>query len=274
MTSQNNPALNDHLGAAYRKLYDPARSYGESVAIRQAIPGLVGLWAGPQSGGGSTGYWADQSNSGSHLQRVGTPYSRLLGDLTPAMFFSGSGDYYTKAHDAVLGITGTEGHIYSGLRGITVLCWFYPTALGLGTQNQFVGKAISHVGNANNAYSLLKGSSDNFQFFIYNSTTVYASGAVAEATLNKWQFAVGRYIPSTEVSCWKGYQGSLSSIANTTSIPASVNVANTTSFGVGANGDGSAPHTGYLALPTVYEAALPTHLIETIYQVDRPAFND
>jgi len=248
------------LSAHFRLLYNPTYAMADAIGMLQMFPGIVGIWPGSLSGGGSGNQdmLVDTSGNGLHLTRNGSPVFNTA-QLRNFVSFNGSTDYYTHADAAIFDILGTEAHIATTIRGLTMGAWIFPdNTLPVATE-QIITKG------GTSAYLISRGTTGLVNLWISDGVTPInvSSAAVGSG----WSFIAGRFDPSTEQKLWVNN----TTYTNTTSIPASIaNVANP--FSIGANGGGSSFFDGSIALVFLAQAAIPDQFINAYFQMTAPLF--
>jgi hypothetical protein len=249
------------LSAYFRLLYNPVHAFADAIGMLQMFPGIVGIWPGSVSGGGSgnQNMLVDVSGNALHLTRNGSPVFNAA-QLRSIVSFNGSTDYYTHADAAIFDILGTETHIASTLRGLTIGAWIFPdNALPAATEQILTKGGTS-------AYLISRGTTGLMNLWISDGITP-VQVASTSAVGTGWSFVCGRFDPSTEQKLWVNG----TSYTNTTSIPASIaNVAD--NFSIGANGVGSNFFDGSIALAFLAQAAIPDQFINAYFQMTAPLF--
>lgn len=261
MPSEYNPNLIASMEAKFRRLNNPAHAMADAVGMLQMFPGIVGIWPGGVSGGGSANQnrMVDVSGNALHLTRNGSPTFNAA-QLRSIVSFNGTTDYYTHADAAIFDILGTETHIASALRGLTVGAWIFPSNALPAATEQIITKG------GTSAYLISRGTTGLVNLWISDGVTPVAVASSAAVGIG-WAFVCGRFDPSTEQKLW--INGT--TYINTTSIPASIaNVSN--AFSVGANGGGSSFFGGNVALVFLAQAAVPDIFIDTYFQMTAPLF--
>ena len=169
---------------------DKYAAFRHHVSMYMGLSGLVGLWTANHTA--TSGNWYDWTKNNLELTVNGSPEQSHDG-LKSYILFDGATDYYSRADEAALSITGTETRIYAGIRGLTAGTWFYSTDA---TAYQFL---ISKLSAAAGNYSYDLGfagatAGDPVRFWISNDGTnsdnVVSSNTAAAS---RWHFAVGRF---------------------------------------------------------------------------------
>lgn len=238
---------------------------GETYAMFLGLPSLRGFW--PMNNMDQAFAVYDLSGQGRTLASAeGTP--ALNWDLTTALVSyverTGAG-YWSRASEAGLQITGTEGSVKSTHRGLTLGGWFYfnSTAAALGM--------LSKTGaSANNAYWLYLPAGGAVQMGIGSGAANQYGAFNAVPSATTWHFIVGRYTPSTELAV---FQDGVKGVPNTTGIYASINTS-ADAFEVGRIFDSAGSRlNGNVALLFLCAAALPDTLLAYLFNRTRWAFS-
>lgn len=261
MPSEYNPQLVDNMSAKFRRLNNPAHAMADAVGMLKMFPGIVGIWPGSVSGGGSgnKNMLVDVSGNALHLTRNGAPIFNSS-QLRSFVSFDGSADYYTHADAAIFDILGTETHIASALRGLTIGAWIFPDNALPAAPEQILTKG------GTSAYLISRGTTGLVNLWISDGVTPVQVASTSAVGIG-WSFICGRFDPSAEQKLWVNG----TTYTNTTSIPASIaNVSNP--FSIGANGGGSAFFDGSIALVFLAQSAIPDYFIDTYFQMTAPLF--
>lgn len=264
MPSEYNPQLVENMSAKFRRLNNPAHAMVDAVGMLRMFPGVVGIWPGGVFGGGSASQskLVDVSGNGLHLTRNGTTLARSTG-LASYIEYDGSSGFYEHADASIFDIVGTETYIGASLRGLTIGCWVYFSALGT---NEAVMSKMGASGNF--SYILHKLSSNdaiNFRISSDGSTLVSVTSDTLSAP--RWYFICGRYDPSAELKIWLNGDA----VSNTTSIPATIFSGNGP-FAIGTYNSGVHLFDGYVSLAFLCAAAVPDIFIDTYFQMTTPLF--
>lgn len=184
---------------------DVAAGYGYRVngepllgidAAFLGLPGLRGFW--PMTSVGGTALAYDMSGQGRTLTFNGNPeYGHA--DGVGYIDFDGTGDYLSLADASGLDITGTETYVASACRGLTIGGWFAPDSAS--ASDMYMSKYNS-VGSDQRSYLLWQSSGRPYFSISLDGTVGTRIDATAPdaVTTDQWQFIVGRFIPSTELS--------------------------------------------------------------------------
>lgn len=207
------------------RLFAPLKAISDTLTAAQKdifirLPGLAGYY--PMSVVTNTGAAAEHSQGGTQLSETGTVPLAFDGN---AYRHLGNGTNYLSAV-GVYGLTGTEAYIEAGLRGLTIGAWCM-----VDTVPAVSGSVVSRDGVASNrGYSIIFNSSLEFRFILSGTGGAAFVAQGLPTTLGVWHFAVGRFLPSTEIAIIVDGDKQV----NTTAIPASCNVS-TQAFEVGRN---------------------------------------
>jgi hypothetical protein len=242
----------DQIQQTLDGLNHPEKSHWDAVMSSYlGLPGLRGFW--PMSGLNTSGDIIDFSGHGLDLSLNGDPDVNLFGD------------YYSRADEALLDITGTDTGVNSAIQGLTLGCWFYTTDITPATIEFFFSKwkgvntFRSYLLDVQTSGLLLFGISDDG----ISATTV----TIADAQDATWHFLAGRFVPSTSIDIYLDK----SKATNTTSIPASI-YAGIAPLTIGANATPDRYFAGRIALPFLCAAALSDEVVRHLYQVSRGLF--
>jgi len=222
------------------------------------LPALRAYW--PMSIVRSTGAAEDHAGTSVGLLRQGGP---LYGFDGNAYIELGISNGYMATASSALNITGTEAWIASSLRGLTIGGWFMVDS----TPGLDSGLITKDATGPQRGFALLWETVNRPTFFVSGNGTSGPSIAYSTLLLDTWYFIVGRFTPSTEVAIFVNG----TKLANTTSIPAAINVS-TQNFEVGRyfNSD-SRIIEGKARDVFVCTAALSDETLSDLYQATRPA---
>ncbi len=243
-------------------------AFSRAVGAYYNFPGLRGLWrAGNRD---SNGDLYDLSGQGRTLTDNNTAITRSITSTLIADDFNGTNEYYDRADEAGLSITGTESHMEADLRGLCLGCWCYPDVQP-GKDVGLIGKWVT--GSNDRSYLLYINSSDTFSVAISNAGTTNDANVswteTVPATPDRWWFVCGDYDPDTSgyLRLYVGDSlGNFGYVEDTSSIPASIydsaaafevgryNANNTQAYdGKGAVWWIAAGLAGYSLVKTVWE---------------------
>lgn len=227
-------------------------------AAYQNLPELRGFW-----GFGSineSGNALDLSGQGRTLTNNGSVPRAILPSGLPYCTFNGSSQYWSRADEAGLDITGA----------LTVGGWIYPGALGTVNQEGVIGKHLE-TGNQRSYALFLNNGTGNAKFQI-SVNGGFGAGNASEVNsdalqINTWTFLVGRFTPATEVACFTN---------NVKTINAGGVVAScfncTAAFEIGRRNLAATFFNGRSALCFLCAAALPDDLIYQLYEMGKSLF--
>lgn len=229
-----------------------------------ALAGLRGLWL-PGSAD-NTGAVYDYSGQGRTLTYNGNPKLDLYNGLVPNYDLDGTGDFFSRPHEAGLYVSGAEPYIASALNGLTLGGWFYWDAAIAAGDTGLVSKYTA-AGNQRSYMLYTNGTDSEARFIISGdgAATVEIDSTVVLAP-GTWYFIWGRYIPS--ISMTVAVNGTLTQ--RTTSVPATPFNSNSV-FNVGGFGGGSVNNCRW-ALTFLCATALPDNLLSYLYARTRGFF--
>jgi hypothetical protein len=255
---KNNAEMKDLLKSEFVSRYDPATAWGNAISMHLGLLGLRGFWG--MAAIGPSGGVRDQSGMGQDLSHIDAQYT--LNAVTPYADLNGTTAYLLRADEAALDIIGTESHIASAYRGLTLGGWFWFDRLGV--FEGLMGKALG----GNLAYAIQKLNTNVVRFFMStNGTTTVAANHTTASVTGSWHFFVGRFTPSTEVALFYDKV----KVVNTTSIPATINNSNS-NFEIGRATGATQFLDGRAALCWLCSAALPDYVIISLYHHTRALF--
>jgi hypothetical protein len=257
MPSEYNPNLVASMEAKFRRLNNPAHAMADAVGMLQMFPGLVGLWPGSTTD--AAGQRIDVSGNGNHLARTNS-LDTVFG-LVPCVYYGGSARH-SHADGAPFDIIGTETHISSSYRGLTIGCWvrFENAASAF---EVIAGK----WGAGGNSYKIQRTDTGLIQFAINDGSTSYTVASTTVIGTSGWVFCCGRYDPSASIEIFANSE----IVQNTTSIPASLNNSSST-FTIGSQDAGASPMTGWTFGAFLASADVPDSFINSYYQFTAPLF--
>lgn len=264
MAGERNASLVDNLTQDFRRLNNPAHAWGDVISLYKMLPGLVGFWPCNTLGSSSsnTTNLTDCSGKGLHLTRNGAPVISY-DNVAPFVNLDGASDYFSHADASAFDILGTESHVESGDRGLTMGAWVRYGSLS-GTQ-AIMAKWASPV-----SYLLDKNASNYPRFGISSNGSSFTLLTHAPSTalaIDTWYFIVARLIPSSEMKVFLDKDSSLS----TSSIPSSI-YNSSSIFAIGSTTGGGVYHNGDISLAFLCKMALDDYWIETLYDFTAPLF--
>jgi hypothetical protein len=250
--------------AALEPLEQPLPS---AVAPFLLLPGLRGFW--PMSAFDSSGNAQDQSGHAHHLTYNGNPVYVGVG-LIPYIRLDGTGDYLSRADEADLDITGTEGYVSAISRGLTLGGWFqFVNAAGVGN-DELISK-YNTTGDQR-SYRLFRqsGGGSPLAFSVSSdgtaATLVTATGG-APSAVDTWYFLAARLDPSTSMSVWVNGTRTDTVVG----IPASIH-SGSAQFYIGETQAPSNPLNGRASLCFLCAAALSDTTVASIFNATRALF--
>lgn len=251
----------------FARTKSPTYAVGNVVSSFLSLPGLIGFW--PMSSINRSADVQDLSGNAHHLTYNGNPTINYRG-IVPYMDFDGTGDYLSRADETDFDITGTETHIASALRGLTMGGWFYFDTLGASTIGIMSKFAYTSPNTDQRSYQIVYHGSGYFFFSISSDGTQTNESniisTVAEQT-GQWYFIVGRFTPSTEVAIFVNTTKN----KNTTSIVASI-YNSTRPFAIGGNDNFATLMDGRASMCFLCTAALSDGIIRGLYHQSRSLF--
>lgn len=225
---------------------------GDVLGTLQMFPELRGLW--PFSSINESGNALDISGQARTLTNTGTTTRAVLNNIVPYIVLNGSTQYFSRADEAGLDITGA----------MTFGIWNYFNAVAA---QQICMSKYTAAGNQR-AYKIenLAGGQPNFNITTDGSTLVAATGTAGDISAATWGFMCGRFTPSTEMAL---FYNTLK-YTNTTGIPATI-FNSSAAFMIGGV-NGAASQAGRASLGFLCAAAVPDSLITRFYEVSRGFF--
>ena len=228
---------------------------GDVIGTLQMFPELRGLW--PYSSVDESGNLRDISGEGRTLTNNGTTLRSLLNNIVPYATLNGSTQYFSRADEAGLRITGS----------LSLGGWYYFTSLAksmtamskwtaAGNQRSYLLQALS-TGAVSSSVST-NGT---------GGTAVFtSSGTAGEIVTGGWYFMASRFTPSTELATFVNKTKHV----NTTSVPASifVSTAGLLLGGVSA----AAALNGRSAMSFLCAGLVPDSLLARFFEVSRGFF--
>ncbi len=227
------------------------RAWGEAAGHTLLLARLRGFW--PFSSADQAGSVYDLSGQGRTLTQNGNPVFSF-GYLNPLVVLDGTGDYFSRANEAGLDITG----------GLTMMIWvrFDDSASAIETCMSkwlYTGNQLSYrLSRSAAGAGTAEISSDG-------STVTSVTGETIGATT--WTHLALRFTASTELAVFVNHVKAV----NTTSIPASI-FNSTADLLIGGHGTGSALMTGRLCLASICAIALSDEIILGKYHLERKLF--
>lgn len=240
---------------------------GEFYSQFLGLPGLRGLWY--PGAVNSAGGVPDRSGNGLTLSYNGNPTMALasVADYVPHFIYDGTGDFHNRTDEANFEISGTEGYIGSGYKGLTAGGWFWIDSFGAGDR----GLLSKYNATGNQRAYLLYTNNAAPDARAIVSTDGTATTQVNHGTalaIDTWYFIWMRFRPSTSLSISVNND----TVSNTTSIPASIFATGTANFEIGSFNGGGSLMTGQWGLTFLCAAALPDALMRYQFERSRPLF--
>ena len=246
---------------------DKYAAFRHQVSLFSGLPGLTGLWTASHLD--PTGDWYDWTKNDLTLTANGTPGLNIHNNLVPYVTFDGATDWFSRADEAAISITGSETHIDVAVRGLTLGCWFYSTDAT--AHQQLISKWSAGAGNYSYLLAYEGAGPDALRIQISDDGTntdwVDSSDTV---TTSKWQFAVGRFNDSDTGEELAVFLNGV----KTTDITARAAIFDgNAALGVGARGDGGyGLLTGRESIVFLCAAALPDDMIGALFQQSRALY--
>lgn len=239
----------DHLERKVRDFYRLQRGYtlSDVFSAFQMLPGLRGFW--PYSSINEAGTAYDQSNQGRHLTNNNASPRAFLANGMPYFTLNGTNQYWSRADEAGLDITGQ----------LTFGGWFLPT-----TRNAYISK-LAASGN----YSYMLDTDNNKARLIVSSTGANAPQvvSVADISTTNWNFIVGRFTPSTEQTVF------LNNVKSSVTVGVVASIFNSAAIlAVGARSTPGSYSAGFGALIFICAVAISDYLEDRLFQVSRAFF--
>jgi len=189
--------------------------WARAISGLQNTPGLRGLWS--FSSIDEHNKVVDMSGQGRVLMPGTAPTLGTNGLLSYLDFIRASSMYLKRPTEPGIAITGA----------MTVWAWIYFDVESTGNETGIISKWYT-IGNLR-SYLLYKTAGNAFTFDIStDGTAVKTVGdAVANYTISKWWFVLGRFIPSTELALLVGEAsgGTYNWYRNVAAIPATIFVS-------------------------------------------------
>jgi hypothetical protein len=230
----------------------PAASPAMALAEYLALPELRGLW--PMSSVNESGHVLDISGQGRTLTNNGGAQRGVTANGAPYIILNGTSQYLSRADEAGVDITGN----------LSLGAWIYLTSLPA-----VAGCVGGKINGAGNAYRLqvVNVSGVGYLDFIVTGASEAAIRSTVPVPVGQWVLVGGLFSPSGYViSRVNDVQA-----VNVTGIPASLNNV-AAPFTVGAMGMPDYYLSGYLSLPFLCAAQVPTAQWNGLYQHSRALF--
>lgn len=248
--------------------YPSGPSIGELFADFRGLPGLRGLWFPGVAD--NTGAVYDATGQGRTLTYNGGPTINLHNDSVPYYDLDGSGDYFSRAHEAGLYISGAETYIASALSGLTAGGWFWTDDVTTNVTQSLMSKYNTTANQRSWQLSLniSGGIAGTPQMSVsVDGTATHVATAASALAVGTWNFVVGRFTPSTENAVIVNGTKAV----NTTSVPATDFNGNA-AFEIGRRSSAATELNGRWALAFLCATVLPDDLLTHLLNRTRPLF--
>jgi hypothetical protein len=190
--------LVDVLRPDFQHRNEPNFAWKSAVSATLGMPGLVAVW--PMSvvrRDSATDRARDVGGGAYHLtDNNGVQFGYAGSSLIPVAEFPGTNEYLSRVDGGAADwadITGTETHVRTVQRGLTIGGWFYLEDVT--TDACLMGK-WDGAGVDQRSYMLwLDGATSNLQFFVSSAGTAVSVASVtgAVAVINNWHYVVGSF---------------------------------------------------------------------------------
>ena len=255
------------------EFYDPFLMYPLAISSFLGLPALRGFWLGSSQYESSSAVHqlVDLSGCGQHLTDTHDPLAGHIANGAVYITFDGTNDWYSASDSAHWDITGTEGAVRTGDRGMTIGAWvnFDTTA----SATEYI-LSKSQESDTEISYSIFR-SSTGFPVFRISSTGADAGIVSASGTTvipsAQWTFVVGRFDPSTEMSVFSNANEDI----NTTSIPASIYSGSADLFMAGRDHSatpGQLLMDGAISMAFICAAYINDYTLIRLYELSRIVF--
>lgn len=189
-----NDELIELLRGDFQARYEPNFAWKSAASALIGLPGLRATWTFGDIDAGPSVYNAGGQARG--LTAAGDP---TFGhdELAPYCALDGAGDYYSRADEAPLDITGAETYIVAASRGLSMGIWVYPTVDGA-TQD-IIGKW--NTGPDDRSYLIRLLNTNVFQALISSAgtlATVQSVNSTVTVSADNWYFVEMTYSPSVQ----------------------------------------------------------------------------
>jgi len=252
------------LTADFQPRYEPQFAWKSAVSQHQALPGLRGFW--PTSSFDDAGDMYDLGGQGRTLTLNGDPLYGIDG-LAPLILLDGVGDYFSRADEAGLDITGTESYIGATRRGLTLGGW-YKFSNVAGATEYMLSKWDSSVADQR-SYRLNRNVAGAIGFGVSSLGTLASVTSVTTTSspaADEWFFGAGRFDnTNNEIEVWYNSESATAAYGNTI-------FSGTADFNMGARHNGNDLMTGRLSLQFLCAAALPDAVVGQLFQQTRAMF--
>lgn len=252
------------LSGDFRRNYAPHHAFADTVAMFQALPGLVGFWpCGPMGAGGLLN---DLSGNGLQMTNNNAAlFSAESSSLIPWIELNGTDEYFSRADTAILDISGAEAYVATAVQGITIGGWFWFDAI-----NATYALMSKFAAGGQGSYRLYRANDNKVYFLVTDDGTNETGTSSFDApltTAGAWYFCVGRAVNGATITVF------LNGIENEGGSPPPTPIFNsTTALEIGRM-DGGSYLNGRASMCFLCAAAVPTVHLTTLYQWSRPLFN-
>lgn len=225
---------------------------GDVIGTLQMFPELRGLW--PFSSVDESGNLRDISGQGRTLTNNGTTPRALLNNIVPYATHNGTTQYFSRADEAGLDITGAMT--------FGVWCSFTATAAQQAAASKYT--AITN----NRAYRLNceAGGAPSMNISADGIALVSATGTAGDITAGAMGLLIGRFTPSTEIAVFYNKL----KYTTTVGVPAAIFNSNAAFIIAGTNARASL--AGRTSLGFLCAAAVPDSLLARFFEVSRGFF--
>jgi len=243
---RRNDAMVSILSADVQMRYETQFALANAIPTMQMFPELRGAW--PMSSIDESGNARDLSGQGRTLTNTAGA-GRAVQGIMPYASFNGTTQYFTRADEAGLDITG----------GLTLGLWAWVADPTLG------GTFMAKMGAAGNYSYLLDISASAARFLVSSDGTAVASVSGSSSILaSYWHFFAGRFTPNNELAVF--YNGE--ETTNIVGVPAAI-FNGSAAFTIGARSVPSNFLQGRVALAFLCAAALSDAVILNFYNQTR-----
>lgn len=260
---QQNQDMVSLLASQFRLLYNPTHAFADAVAMLQMFPGIRGAWTMGNRGGIGTSATINQVTDISGQERHLTSNNNVVTSIDSFYSYTGydgATKYLSRASEANLNITGTEGHIASINKGLTLGGWFWFT--NIANQYALIDKESSYIlatnGTGNQAIFQIRDTVPSFPTITHSEILVAST----------WYFITGQFTATDgDLHIW--VNGDKETQAGTsTAISTSANALN-----IGRrSSSGTLFFNGRASFCFLCAAAVPDIFINTFYQMTAPLF--
>jgi len=245
-TQRDQDQLKNMLSSEFVRRNDLTFSWAQTIGYVKALPGFKAAWFA--SDYDTAGDMRNQNGDDAPIAAQGTP-TFGMGAYCPHAQLSGS-DYFQDTVGYV--ITGTESHIDSADRGVTIAGVINPKAL---TGSQFVASQWGAV-NADQNYQVRFPSAAGLYFYVRDTIVGNTGFLIGTATVDTWLYFMASWNQAADtVETWFNDSYTLHSPAGLTSLVGT----STTGFAIGARSDASNYLTGNIGWIALYDQSCAIH---------------